>query len=652
MRPSQHSSHPRARHTKKKKPQGKGRRPSRPKNKRPSPRLQGLEHYLAKYQRLMEAHLEARAKYYRLFHRSSPRQLAKLEAHFSSTMAQVRHFEEGIPPQHREAFRRRIEGPREDTTYSQNRGLSPGPHLPPADAPAEDPPPQGLPAEPLLRRGSRRECWDHGRLQKIQGHGVVMGPRYDFASLENKWQAYWEKHKSFRCRHDSSRPKYYILDMFPYPSGAGLHVGHCLGYTATDIVARYKRMRGFHVLHPMGWDSFGLPAENYAIKTGTHPAQTTAENIQAFRAQLKALGFSYDWDREVATSDPSYYRWTQWLFIRLYNKGLVYETEANVNWCEALGCVLANEEVVDGLSEVGGHPVVKRPMVQWALKITDYADRLLEDLEDLDWPENIKELQRNWIGRSLGASITFSLQGHGASLTVFTTRADTLFGATYMVLAPEHPLTDTLTTEEHRQAVAQYRDRAQRKSDLERTDLNREKTGVFTGAMALNPATGQPIPLWVADYVLASYGTGAVMGVPAHDQRDWEFAKKFHLPILPVVEGGNLEREAYLGDGPHINSPPVNGLDNRRAQEAMISWLEENNLGGPRVNYKLRDWIFSRQRYWGEPFPILKDADTGEVVRLLNLEELPLELPPLEDFTPQGRGESPLAKTRQVAHLR
>jgi leucyl-tRNA synthetase len=465
---------------------------------------------------------------------------------------------------------------------------------------------------------------------------------YNFSEIENKWQKFWDEKKTFKTIFDKNKPKYYVLDMFPYPSGAGLHVGHPEGYTATDIMARYKRTKGFNVLHPMGWDSFGLPAENYAIKTGTHPEATTQKNIETFKRQLKMLGFSYDWDREVATSAVDYYRWTQWIFVQLYNKGLAYESEMNVNWCPELKTVLANEEVVDGKSEVGGHPVIRKPMKQWMLKITEYADRLLEDLEGLDWPESVKEMQRNWIGRSVGAEVDFKTEG-GETITVFTTRPDTLFGATYMVLAPEHELVAKITTSEKSVEVKNYQEIAARKSDLERTELNKDKTGVHTGAYAINPANGEKIPVWISDYVLATYGTGAIMAVPAHDQRDYEFAKTFNLKIVQVLEGGNIEEAAFTEDGPHINSNFLNGLGKVEGIDKMIAWLEEKKLGKKTVNYKLRDWLFSRQRYWGEPFPLLKDVETGKVVRCLEPHELPVILPEVEKYEPSGTGESPLA---------
>ena len=465
---------------------------------------------------------------------------------------------------------------------------------------------------------------------------------YGYQSIEPKWQQYWDTHKTFKTPWDKTKPKYYVLDMFPYPSGAGLHVGHPEGYTATDIMARYKRMQGYNVLHPMGWDSFGLPAENYAIKTGTHPQATTEKNIATFKRQLKMLGFSYDWDREIATSSVDYYKWTQWIFVQLYNKGLAYEDEMNVNWCPELKTVLANEEVVDGKSEVGGHPVIRKPMKQWMLKITEYADRLLEDLNELDWPESVKEMQRNWIGRSEGAEVDFKT-ATGETIRVFTTRPDTLFGATYMVLAPEHELVATLTSAEKKSQVEAYVEAAARKSDLERTELNKEKTGEFIGAYAINPVNQESIPIWISDYVLATYGTGAIMAVPAHDQRDYEFAKEFDLPIRQVLDGGNIENEAHTGEGELINSEFLNGLDKSRAISQMISYLEQEQLGSKKVNYKLRDWLFSRQRYWGEPFPLLKDVETGKVLRCLEPEELPVTLPDVEKYEPSGTGESPLA---------
>ncbi len=466
---------------------------------------------------------------------------------------------------------------------------------------------------------------------------------YKFNDIETKWQDYWIENSTFKTTIDKSKPKFYALDMFPYPSGAGLHVGHPEGYTATDIISRYKRMKGHNVLHPMGWDSFGLPAENYAIKTGTHPEETTQKNINTFRRQLQILGFSYDWDREIATSNVDYYKWTQWIFIQLYNKGLAYESEMNVNWCPELKTVLANEEVVNGKSEIGGHPVVRKPMKQWMLKITEYADRLLEDLEDLDWPESVKEMQRNWIGKSVGAELDFKLAESHESISVFTTRADTLFGATYMVLAPEHKLVNKITTSEFKADIEKYQKESATKSDLERTELNKDKSGVFTGAYAINPVNNKKVPVYISDYILATYGTGAIMAVPAHDERDYEFAKKFNLEIIPVLEGGDISTEAFLGDGAHINSDFLNGLGKEESIKKMISWLEEKKIGTKKINYKLRDWLFSRQRYWGEPFPLLKDAKTGEVVRCLTEDELPVTLPQVEKYEPSGTGESPLA---------
>ena len=466
---------------------------------------------------------------------------------------------------------------------------------------------------------------------------------YQFKKKKKKWQQYWDENKTFKTSNDLDKPKYYVLDMFPYPSGVGLHVGHPEGYTATDIMARYKRMKGHNVLHPMGWDSFGLPAENYAIKTGTHPQITTEKNIETFTRQLKMLGFSYDWDREVTTSNVDYYKWTQWIFVQLYNKGLAYESDMNVNWCPELKTVLANEEVIDGKSEVGGHPVIQKPMKQWMLKITEYADRLLEDLEGLDWPESVKEMQRNWIGKSQGAEVEFPLVDHQDKIKVFTTRPDTLFGATYMVLAPELSIVKELTTKEQKAKVAEYQEVSARKSDLERTELNKDKTGVFTGSYAINPVNQKQIPIYISDYILATYGTGAIMAVPAHDQRDFEFAKKFDLEIIQVLDGADISEEAHTGDGTLINSDFLNGLNKTQAIEKMISFLEEKKIGIKKTNYKLRDWLFSRQRYWGEPFPILKDAKTGEVVRVLNENELPLSLPDVEKYEPSGTGESPLA---------
>jgi leucyl-tRNA synthetase len=532
-------------------------------------------------------------------------------------------------------------------------------------------------------------------------------PTYNPKTIERRWQEYWLKNKTFRTPDFSDKPKFYVLDMFPYPSGAGLHVGHPEGYTATDILARYKRMRGYNVLHPMGWDAFGLPAEQYAINTGTHPRITTEKNIATFRRQIQMLGFSYDWDREIDTTDPNYFRWTQWIFLQLYDtwydaeqkrgrpiselpippeirqqdeaavrayrdsKRLAYQAEVPVNWCEALGTVLANEEVIDGRSERGGHPVVRMPLRQWLLRITAYAERLLEDLEGLDWPESIKKMQRDWIGKSEGAEVDFALES-GARIRVFTTRPDTLFGATYLVLAPEHPLVETITTPEQQAAVRAYRTEAARKSDLERTELSKKKTGVFTGAYAVNPVNQEKIPIWIADYVLASYGTGAIMAVPAHDLRDWEFARAFRLPIRHVVlppKGHQPSKEEaalayteegqthypFVGEGTAINSGPFNGLPTAEFKRRITAWLEERGLGCCRINYKLRDWLFSRQRYWGEPFPILHEIDgqgnpTG-VVEPLAPEELPLCLPELADYQPTGKPEPPLSKAKDWLYV-
>lgn len=469
---------------------------------------------------------------------------------------------------------------------------------------------------------------------------------YNPQRIEPKWQQYWDASKTFKVEENSSKPKFYALDMFPYPSGAGLHVGHPEGYTATDIVSRYKRMRGFNVLHPMGWDAFGLPAEQHALDTGKHPRDITFKNIDNFRRQIKSLGFSYDWDRELSTTDPDYYKWTQWIFIQLYNKGLAYVAEVPVNWCPALGTVLANEEVIDGLSERGGHPVIRKPMRQWVLKITEYAERLLEDLEELDWSESIKDMQRNWIGKSKGAEVHFAIAGHeGRELTVFTTRPDTLFGATYCVLAPEHEMVEAITTGEQAAAVKEYQEKAARKSDLERTDLAKEKTGVFTGAYAINPVNGAQVPIWIADYVLAGYGTGAIMAVPGHDQRDWEFAKQFELPIVEVVSGGDVTKEAFAGDGVHVNSGLLDGLNNEAAIARMIEWLEANGKGQGKVTYRLRDWLFSRQRYWGEPIPILHLEDG--TMKPVPEDQLPLLLPEVDEIRPSGTGESPLANVTE-----
>ncbi|KAL1211088.1 Leucine--tRNA ligase, chloroplastic/mitochondrial [Cardamine amara subsp. amara] len=483
---------------------------------------------------------------------------------------------------------------------------------------------------------------------------------YPFHEIEPKWQRYWEDNRTFRTPDDvdTKKPKFYVLDMFPYPSGAGLHVGHPLGYTATDILARLRRMQGYNVLHPMGWDAFGLPAEQYAIETGTHPKATTLKNIDRFRLQLKSLGFSYDWDRELSTTEPDYYKWTQWIFLQLYKRGLAYQAEVPVNWCPALGTVLANEEVVDGVSERGSHPVIRKPMRQWMLKITAYADRLLEDLDELEWPESIKEMQRNWIGRSEGAELNFSiLDGEGRKtdkeITVYTTRPDTLFGATYMVVAPEHHLLSHFVTSEQKQQVEEYQDFASRKSDLERTELQKEKTGVFSGCYAKNPVNGDAIPIWVADYVLASYGTGAIMAVPAHDTRDNEFALKYNIPIKWVVKNeantSDDAKQVYPGLGIVENSSSleagldINQLSSKEATLKVIEWAERTGNGKKKINYKLRDWLFARQRYWGEPIPILILDESGETIAVSE-SELPLTLPELNDFTPTGTGEPPLSK--------
>ncbi|TKJ36388.1 MAG: leucine--tRNA ligase [Planctomycetes bacterium B3_Pla] len=506
---------------------------------------------------------------------------------------------------------------------------------------------------------------------------------YRFSEIEKKWQRFWQESKVFKAKDcDDSRPKYYVLDMFPYPSGQGLHVGHPEGYTASDIVARYKRMKGFNVLHPFGWDAFGLPAEQHAIQTGTAPEATTQKNIDNMRRQTKSLGFSYDWDREVATTDPGYYKWTQWIFLKLFNsyfddadqkakpieelhipaglsgdekqkyidnQRLAYEAEVPVNWCPELGTVLANEEVIGGLSERGGHPVIRKPMRQWMLRITKYAEKLLDDLAEVDWPYSIKKLQTDWIGKSVGADVDFAVDGFDETIRVFTTRPDTLFGATYMVMAPEHPLVDKIAADDRREAVQKYRDEASRKSDLDRTDLAKEKTGEPIGAFAINPVNGENIPIWISDYVLISYGTGVIMAVPAHDERDFEFATKFNLPIIPVVEPLDSEQAesvrqgtlCFVGDGRAINSGQFDGLSTAEFKEQIANWLEQKGLGKKAVNYKLRDWLFSRQRYWGEPFPILHTED-GRVIALLE-EDLPLKLPAVENYKPSGTGEPPLA---------
>lgn len=464
---------------------------------------------------------------------------------------------------------------------------------------------------------------------------------YDHRAVEQKWQAYWQSHKSFKTTEDKNKKNFYALDMFPYPSGQGLHVGHPEGYTATDILARMKRMQGFNVLHPMGWDAFGLPAEQYALDTGNNPSDFTQTNINTFKRQINSLGFSYDWDREVNTTDPDFYKWTQWIFEKMYEKGLAYEAEVAVNWSPDLGTVVANEEVIDGKTERGGYPVYRKPMRQWMLKITAYADRLIDDLDLVDWPESVKDMQRNWIGRSKGVEVSFAVENHDAQIDVFTTRADTMFGVSYIVMAPEHKLVADITTPDQKAAVDAYLKEIEHKSDLERTDLAKDKTGAFTGAYAINPVNGERLPIWISDYVLASYGTGAVMAVPAHDPRDWEFAKKFGLPLKPVVAGGNPEEAVHTEPGVMINSDFLDGLDKQVAIDKMIDWLVTHNAGHEQVSYKLRDWLFSRQRYWGEPIPIIhwEDGTTSVVPE----DQLPLELPLTSDIKPSGTGESPLA---------
>lgn len=467
--------------------------------------------------------------------------------------------------------------------------------------------------------------------------------------IEKKWQNYWASNKTFRTTENAEKKNFYALDMFPYPSGQGLHVGHPEGYTATDIVSRLKRAQGFNVLHPMGWDAFGLPAEQYALDTGNDPAEFTAHNIETFRRQINSLGFSYDWECEINTTDPDYYKWTQWIFIKLYEKGLAYEAEVAVNWCPELGTVLANEEVIDGKSERGGHPVYRKPMKQWMLKITAYADRLLEDLDLVDWPESIKDMQRNWIGKSIGANVVFAVKGTDYKFTVFTTRPDTLFGASYSVLAPELDLVKQITTPEQEAEVQAYIEKISLKSDLDRTDLNKNKTGVFTGAYAVNPVNGKEIPIWIADYVLASYGTGAIMAVPAHDERDYEFAETFDLEILPVLEGGDVAKAAFTDDGLHINSGFLNGLGKEEAINKMNEWLEENEAGKKETTYRLRDWLFARQRYWGEPIPVIHWEDGTSTT--LAESELPLILPKTDEIKPSGTGESPLANITEWVNV-
>ncbi len=482
---------------------------------------------------------------------------------------------------------------------------------------------------------------------------------YPFDQIEPKWQKYWLKNRTFQAvdpgQPGSEKPKFYVLDMFPYPSAAGLHVGHPEGYTATDIIARYQRMKGFNVLHPMGWDAFGLPTEQHAIETKTHPRIVTKRNIETFRRQIQSLGFSYDWDREVDTTDPKYYRWTQWIFLKLFEKGLAYEAEVPVNWCPALGTVLANEEVIDGLSERGGHPVIRKPMRQWMLRITAYAERLLEDLDELDWPEPIKEMQRNWIGKSVGTEVDFPLASGSEKIRVFTTRPDTLFGATYMVLSPEHPLVDRVTASAPKKQIEKYQQEAARKSDRERTDLAKEKTGVFTGGFAVNPVNGKKIPVWIADYVLISYGTGAIMAVPAHDERDYEFAKKFGLPIVEVISGGDISKAAFTGVGKVIHSETpdksfsINGLSSGKAIPKITEWLEKKGIGKKSVQYRLRDWLFSRQRYWGEPIPIIHVDGKPKPI---SEKDLPLTLPEVESYQPAGIGESPLAAIKKWVEVK
>ena len=463
---------------------------------------------------------------------------------------------------------------------------------------------------------------------------------YNHIEIEKKWQEYWEKNKTFKTDiWDFSKPKFYALDMFPYPSGVGLHAGHPEGYTATDVVARMKKMQGFNVLHPMGYDSFGLPAEQYAIKTGNNPSVFTEENIKTFRGQLKMLGFSYDWDRELATSDPKFYKWTQWIFKELFKDGLAKCVDMPVNWCEELGTVLSNDEVIDGKSERGGYPVIRKNMRQWVIDIPKYAERLLEGLEKIDWPESTKEIQRNWIGKSIGAEVNFKVDGTNDSFTVFTTRCDTLFGATYCVLSPEHPLVSKITTDEYADKVLKYQNEVKKKSDLERTELNKNKTGVFTGSFAINPVNGKKIPIWISDYVLMTYGTGAIMAVPAHDERDYAFAKKFNLDIIPVIAGGDIKNSAYTGDGTHINSEFLDGLNKEDAINKMINYLEEKNLGKKKINYRLREWIFARQRYWGEPVPVVH-MENGDIIALSD-SELPLVLPVMEDYRGHN-GKAPL----------
>lgn len=472
---------------------------------------------------------------------------------------------------------------------------------------------------------------------------------FNHNEIEKKWQQYWEENETFRTREDSDKEKFYILDMFPYPSGEGLHVGHPLGYTATDILARMKRAQDYNVLHPMGWDAFGLPAEQYALDTGNDPAEFTNKNINTYKRQIRQLGFSYDWNREINTTDPNYYKWTQWIFTKLYEKGLAYQDEVAVNWCPALNTVLSNEEVVDGVSERGGHPVYRRPMKQWMLKITAYADRLLEDLDEVDWPENIKEMQKNWIGKSEGANIKFPVVDSDIVLEAFTTRPDTLFGTSYVVIAPEHSLLDEIVPESHKEEIDEYVKQVESKSELERTSLNKDKSGLFTGAYVVNPVTKENIPVWVADYVVASYGTGVVMGSPAHDERDFEFATKYELPIVAIIELPEGEELPYIEDGPHVNSEFLDGLNTEEAIEKMISWLEENNHGSREISYRLRDWVFSRQRYWGEPIPVIHWEDGTTTV--VPEDQLPVVLPKTDNIQPSGTGESPLANIEEWLYV-
>ena len=467
----------------------------------------------------------------------------------------------------------------------------------------------------------------------------------DFKSIEKKWQKYWEENETFKTDvWDFSKPKFYALDMFPYPSGVGLHAGHPEGYTATDIVSRMKRMQGYNVLHPMGWDAFGLPAEQYAINTGNHPDKFTSQNIETFKKQLKSLGFAYDWSKEISTSDPKFYKWTQWIFKNLYIDGYAKYIDMPVNWCEELGTVLSNDEVIDGKSERGGYPVIRKNMKQWVLDIPRYAERLLSGLNDVDWPSSTKDIQRNWIGKSVGATVNFKVAEKDLTFTVFTNRCDTLFGATYCVLAPEHKIVDLITTEEYKLDVEAYKKICSSKSDLERTELNKEKTGVFTGSYAINPVNGKKIPIWISDYVLSSYGEGAIMAVPAHDERDYEFAKKFNLDIIPVIEGGNVSKEAYVLDGVHINSEFLNGLNKEDAINKMIEYLEDKKIGSKKVNYKLREWIFARQRYWGEPVPIVHMEDG--TMKVLKDEELPLILPVMDNYKGEN-GKAPLENANE-----